>query len=136
MDFAADHPAMDRAGHLKAVNQGTHWLAEVDGEAAGFCCAYRLGDMLYIAELAVAAGLQGRGIGRALMDAAIGHARVHFPAACLVTDRRLPWNAPFYATLGFAEWTDPDPAIGVIMEAEHAAGFDPEARCAMILRFG
>jgi hypothetical protein len=58
------------------------------------------------------------------------------PLVSLTTDRTLPWNAPFYARLGFelVEGDDVPPDVQVRLAGQVAAGFDPAQRCAMVVR--
>lgn len=120
--------------HARAIADGTHWVEEQGDAIAGFCCAHAMQKSLYIDELAVGADFQGHGIGRRLMETAIAEARHGFSAVSLITDRTLPWNAPFYATLGFVEWDEPEAAILAELADEEADGFDMTRRIAMILR--
>ena len=136
MEFALDHPPLDRARHERALAEGSLWVADEDGRIAGFLCAHRIDDQLYIDELAVAEPFQRRGLGRALMREAIDHARGRHAAIALITDRELAFNAPFYATLGFVEDEAPHPGVRAELDGEAGDGFDMARRCAMILRLG
>ncbi|MEM8696246.1 MAG: GNAT family N-acetyltransferase [Pseudomonadota bacterium] len=136
MEFAIDDPPLGRDILEAALAGETLWIADQRKARAGFLCGRALGDELYIEELAVAAEFQGFGLGRALMESCIAEARERFAGVSLTTDRELPWNGPFYATLGFVDYADPPPAIAAKLEEEIAAGFDPDRRCAMVLRFG
>lgn len=135
MEFAIDDTPLERTIIREALEQDNLWIAEHDGERAGFLCGRKLDGLLYIEELAVADIYQGLGLGRALMETCIGEAHGRFDGIALTTDRTLPWNAPFYEKLGFRELTDRPPAIARKLQEEVAAGFDPDRRCAMILRF-
>lgn len=82
------------------------WVAPGDDDRpAGFALARPMDNDLYLAEMSVALGLQGRGLGRELLRAVVAHARGAgiFHGVVLTTDRELPWNAPFYRRQGFAE---------------------------------
>lgn len=77
---------------------------------------------------------QGRGIGRALVAAVTAEGRQRrLSAVTLTTFRNIPWNAPFYARLGFIE------VAGAAMNARLAAVLKHELRrgltdrCAMSL---
>lgn len=113
-----------------AIARGDVWLTE----DAGRPVAYLIGDVLdgdfYIDQLSVAQSHQRQGLGRLLIDAALGAAagRGH-RAATLTTDRSLPWNAPYYARLGFATLDDADTPPQ--LAARLASQRDPERRCAM-----
>jgi len=50
------------------------WLAEDDGEMAGFALSWVCGPLWFLAELFVAPGRQGQGIGNELLDRTLQHA--------------------------------------------------------------
>ncbi|CAG9165006.1 hypothetical protein LMG23992_00152 [Cupriavidus laharis] len=50
------------------------WLAEDDGEIAGFALSWVCGRLWFLAELFVAPGRQGQGIGNELLDRTMQHA--------------------------------------------------------------
>jgi len=120
------------AAHLSA---GLLWVAEAPGAGlVGFLAAERQDDGLYVAEVDVRSGNQRQGIGRRLMQAVIDRARSDgLPSLTLTTFRRIPWNAPFYRSLGFREL---EPAempshLAAKVAAETAGGL--EDRCGMWL---
>lgn len=133
MEFAMDDPPLDRATLEQALSCNTLWIAEHEGARAGFLSGTPLERLLYIDELAVASAYQGLGLGRALMETGIAAARGRFDRIALTTDRELAWNGPFYARLGFEEWSGPPAAIAAKLEEEIAHGFDAGRRCAMQL---
>lgn len=51
------------------------WVAEADGEMLGFAFSWVCGDLWFLAELFVAPGQQGRGIGNELLTRTFEHAR-------------------------------------------------------------
>ncbi len=51
------------------------WVAEADGEILGFALSWVCGDLWFLAELFVAPGQQGRGIGNELLARTFEHAR-------------------------------------------------------------
>lgn len=53
---------------------GGLWVAEDDGEILGFTFSWVCDDLWFLAELFVAPGQQGRGIGNALLTRALAHA--------------------------------------------------------------
>lgn len=123
-------------GHWEAVlAEGLLWVAAdpTDGPV-GFLAGERLDEGLLVAEVDVRETHQQRGIGRRLMQAAIDRARADGLAdVTLTTFRHIPWNAPFYRSLGFVE-IEPDalPAsLAAILADEASNGF--EDRCAMRL---
>ncbi len=50
------------------------WVAEADGEIVGFALSWVCGDLWFLAELFVAPGQQGRGVGNELLARAFAHA--------------------------------------------------------------
>lgn len=137
MDFARADPPSDPATLGAALAEGLLWVAEADGAVAGFLLAESAPPDLYLRELAVAGHAQRRGLGHALLEAAVAHAAaLGCPAVLLTTDRTLPWNAPFYARHGFAVVEDDaiPPLPRHRLAAQVAAGFDPAWRCAMVRR--
>jgi GNAT superfamily N-acetyltransferase len=66
-----------------------------------------------------------KGTGRALVEAAIGWAVGDgYSGITLTTFRDVPWNAPFYRTLGFTEVDQPAPTLAAIRAHEVAVGLD------------
>jgi len=55
----------------------------------------------------------------------------------LTTFRDVPWNAPFYASVGFAivEGEDARGALQTYLDREASRGLDPARRCAVVLLF-
>jgi ribosomal protein S18 acetylase RimI-like enzyme len=51
------------------------WVAEADGEIVGFALSWVCGDLWFLAELFVAPGHQGHGIGNELLARTLEHAR-------------------------------------------------------------
>ena len=51
------------------------WVAEADGEIVGFALSWVCGDLWFLAELFVAPGHQGRGVGNGLLARTLEHAR-------------------------------------------------------------
>ena len=115
--------------HLAA---GTLWVAEVEGSLAAFLAALAHGRRLHIDEFDVQRDLQGQGIGRRLLAHAIDWAKAEgFNTMSLTTFRNIPWNAPFYESVGFLDWP-PDEAPASIRQALlKEAAFGLKDRCAM-----
>ena len=64
-----------RTSHLLATDPGGCWVAEQDGAMAGFAISARRDLLWLLASYAVRTDLQGRGIGRPLLDAALAYSR-------------------------------------------------------------
>jgi GNAT superfamily N-acetyltransferase len=85
------------------LSAGLLWVAEDPAAGpVGFLAAERQDGGLYVAEVDVVITHQRQGIGRRLMQAAIDWARGEGLAnLTLTTFLDIPWNAPFYRSLGF-----------------------------------
>lgn len=84
---------------------GTLWVGEIDGGVEAFLGATAHGDRLHIDEFAVARDHQGKGLGRLMLDRMIAQARASgFRRLSLTTFRSVPFNGPFYASVGFRMW--------------------------------
>ena len=64
-----------RTQHYLATDPGGCWVAEADGEMIGFATSFNRELMWILASYAVRPGLQGHGIGKALLAAALHHGR-------------------------------------------------------------
>jgi len=60
-----------RIAHLQRTDPDGAWVAEHDGEPAGLALALVRDGMWFLSLLVVKPGLQGKGIGRALLDASL-----------------------------------------------------------------
>jgi GNAT superfamily N-acetyltransferase len=112
----------------------TLWVAEIDGTVCAFLAASRHGGRLHIDEVDVRREAQGRGVGRRLMNHAIAWARRRkLGELTLTTFLDVPWNAPFYRSLGFEAWAEGEapPELIAKVAAEKARGL--KNRCAMRL---
>ncbi len=148
MDFPANTAPNHRGDLMTAIERALMWVArsadpdpdsadENDRPIVGFLFAEPVAGGFYLRELAVATAAQRHGHGRALMLAGIEAARARGePLIMLTTQRNLPWNAPFYAGLGFRIVEDDDIPIEARrrLVRQFAAGFDPATRCAMVMR--
>jgi GNAT superfamily N-acetyltransferase len=66
---------VERTLHLLRTDPGGCWVAEVDGEMVGFATSLTRELMWILASYAVRPALQGQGIGKALLAAALQHGR-------------------------------------------------------------
>lgn len=107
------------------ANDGRLLVAEVEGRIAGYLVALVFPETLHVEQVTVDPEFSGRGIGAALLNALPG--LVPHPGAAaltLTTFREVPWNAPYYARLGFVEVpeVDWDTAISAVVAEERNKG--------------
>ncbi|EHK64154.1 GNAT family N-acetyltransferase [Achromobacter arsenitoxydans] len=136
LEWIAGDGVLPVATHQRLIAQRTVWVAQAQsGALCGFVDAEVCGDELHIWELAVDAGHQQMGIGGRLMRAACQHARAAgLSAVTLTTFRDLPWNAPWYARLGFREAdAPPGSRLADVLAAEAAHGLPAQRRVALRL---
>ena len=141
--FSADDlpPALryrvtDRALLREAQRDGRLWVALAAARPVGFALAEVADGQGYLSEIDVHPEHARQGLGTRLVRAVIDWAAAR-PFACvlLVTFRHLPWNAPFYARLGFVALPDDEvgPELRESIIEEGAAGIDTAKRIAMRL---
>ncbi|MGF1456267.1 MAG: GNAT family N-acetyltransferase [Alphaproteobacteria bacterium] len=130
---------VDTAGvqSLKALNagvaEGLLWVATAHGAPVGFALGEGRQDQLYLAEVSVHPEHGRKGLGRSLVSAVCREAveRRLLPVV-LSTFRALPWNAPFYARLGFTDLAEADRRPWHrALRAKEARSMDIRHRCLM-----
>ncbi|WP_030219655.1 GNAT family N-acetyltransferase [Streptomyces bikiniensis] len=114
--------------------------ARVAADAADRPVAYLLIDPVdgaaHIEQVSVHPDAARRGVGRALIEhLAVTAGEEGLTALTLTTFAEVPWNAPYYARLGFRPLTDSDPALTeglrAIVHAEAAHGLAAWPRVCM-----
>ncbi|MBB4821694.1 GNAT family N-acetyltransferase [Pseudomonas solani] len=118
--------------------EGRLWVAQDSGGmAVGFALVEVLGGIALLAELDVLPALGRRGIGRRLIAAARdwAEARGH-EALYLTTFADLPWNAPYYARLGFRPLEEDELHDELIRRLREEEAFGLANRVAMQLCLG
>ncbi len=122
--------------HRTYCAAGRLWVAvDADNQPVGFAVASVLDDCGHLEEIDVHPAHGRRGIGRALIEQVCAWARTSgYAALTLTTERDVPWNAPYYARLGFAIIPDDDlsPGLDARMTAVEAYGLQRATRVAMI----
>lgn len=143
-----------RVGMPELVDAPVLSLAEVEEYAAagfvavaeharegvvGFVVARPLGGAAHVQELDVHPDHGRQGLGRALLDRALAWAgESGFGLVTLSTFRDVPWNAPFYARVGFRAIA-PDqatPELRALRAREPGWGLDIGRRVLMVLPLG
>jgi GNAT superfamily N-acetyltransferase len=119
----------------EAAREGMLWVAFApDGRPAGFALVDLVDGTPHLDEIDVHPDHGRRGIGTALIETVCTWAvDCGFAALTLSTFRHLPWNAPFYARLGFAEITEDAWGSGLraLRRSEKAIGLDLARRVFM-----
>ncbi|MCA9576645.1 MAG: GNAT family N-acetyltransferase [Sandaracinaceae bacterium] len=137
IELAYEHPFVqaELARWAACTREGRVLLAEVDGQAVGFAAYARVDGLAYLDQLAVRCAFMRRGIGRALVDAVVTAVQADGASALwLTTYAHLPWNGPYYGTLGFVrvEETACGPELRALLEEQRAALPAPDQRVAMV----
>ncbi|MDD2058325.1 GNAT family N-acetyltransferase [Pseudomonas sp. GD03860] len=135
LQHIASSPVLDADRHLDFILRQHEWVAvDAQDRPLGFLCGQDCGEDWHIVELSVHQAAQGRGLGRRLIATAADWARASgYAGLTLTTFARVPWNAPFYARLGFECLTAEHCSdfLQRQLAAEHAHGL--RDRCAMRL---
>jgi GNAT superfamily N-acetyltransferase len=135
--WIADGDDLPVEHHLRLIPQRTCWVVvDKQDHPIAFLSAEVLVEELHIWEVSVRLDRQGAGIGRKLIQHAIQEAKVRgLAAVTLTTFRRVTWNEPFYARLGFKTLSNQEAGdrLNQILRSEIKRGFPAERRCAMRL---
>lgn len=121
-------------GEARAAQPGFLLVAEVDDVVVGFAHALDLDGHLHLEQLAVHPDHGRRGVGTALVRAALGEARARgHEQLTLSTYADVPWNAPFYRRLGFRELDVLPPHLATLREEERSLGLERHGRRLMMV---
>jgi len=118
-----------------AVDAGLLWVGVTDAQPVGFAQVRLLeAGRAHLDELDVHPDHGRRGVGRRLVRAVCDWAAAsQLDGVTLSTFRGPPWNAPFYASMGFRALTDDEltPALRRLVAQETRRGLDPTQRVVM-----
>lgn len=135
MTDVAEHPPPAVEVFEEFRQAGQLWVSVDDADKpTGFVFVKLVDDGVHIEQVSVHPDQQGHGIGRELIEyVALWAAEQGIPALTLSTFRSVPWNAPYYARLGFTEIPAAEltPGLSEILAAETAFGLDPAERVFM-----
>jgi GNAT superfamily N-acetyltransferase len=119
----------------RAQREGRLWVALADDVPVGFAHVEVIEpEAAHLEEIDVHPDHGRRGLGAQLIRAVCQWAaRTGYGAVTLTTFRDLPWNAPFYARLGFDVVTPAhlSAPLRAIVEDEMRRGLDPARRVVM-----
>jgi GNAT superfamily N-acetyltransferase len=111
------------------------WVApDALDRPVGFAYAVELDGRLHLEEMDVHPAHGRRGLGKALVEEVCKEARRRGRAVSLSTFRAVPWNAPFYARLGFRQLEESEltHCLRRLRADEARKGLPPEARTLMV----
>jgi GNAT superfamily N-acetyltransferase len=133
-DVAA-HDPFTPAELAAYVAAGRSWVAvDPDGTILGYAVADVLDGAGHLEQVSVRPEAQGRGIGRALVEAVEAWARGEgFDAVTLTTFTDVAWNAPLYAHLGYRALAADELGVELAQrrDDETRHGLDPTRRACM-----
>lgn len=122
------------------VRAGRAWVVEGDADLpVGYAVVDVVDGNAHLEQISVHPDAGRRGLGTALVQHVCAWARDHgYPAVTLTTFADLPWNAPFYAKLGFGVLTEDElgPELRALRDDETAHGLDPDLRVCMSAPLG
>lgn len=114
------------------IAEGGLLVAADAGEPVAFVMFREIEGCAYVEQIDVLPSHAGRAIGAALLDAVAAEARGRgLVALTLSTFRDVPFNAPYYRRLGFADVDALTPAMRQIRHEHEARGLDETARLFM-----
>ncbi|RZK84470.1 MAG: GNAT family N-acetyltransferase [Methylobacterium sp.] len=128
----ADDEPTDAATLAQRIGAGGLLVAEQDGEAVAFVMFRQVEGCGYIEQIDVLPSHERLGIGARLIEAVGEVARGRgWPALTLSTFKDVPFNAPYYRRLGFADVEVLTPGMAEIRAEHEARGLDEASRVFM-----
>jgi ribosomal protein S18 acetylase RimI-like enzyme len=130
----ADDPPFTPEELAPYVDAGRAWVATDGGTVVGLAVATVIGGDAHLEEVDVARAAGRRGHGSRLVETVAEWARAAgLAGVTLTTFRDVPWNAPWYARLGFEVVAGEalTPALRELCADEAARGLAPELRVVM-----
>jgi predicted N-acetyltransferase YhbS len=129
--LAEDEPT-DAATLAARIASDGLLVAEEGGEVVAFVMFREVEGCGYIEQIDVLPSYARRGIGARLIEAAAEAARSRgWPALTLSTFKDVPFNAPYYRRLGFADVEVLTPGLAAIRAEHEARGLDESMRVFM-----
>ncbi|WP_327721688.1 GNAT family N-acetyltransferase [Streptomyces sp. NBC_00490] len=133
-EIADDEPlTVDELARYR--HAGMAWVAADDADTpVAYLIADSVDGNLHVEQVSVHPDSARRGIGRLLLDHLAAQATSQgVPALTLTTFTEVPWNAPYYARLGFRILDDSrqTPGLREIRRREAAQGLDRWPRACM-----
>lgn len=136
MDDVAAHAPAAATVLAAYIRGGRAWIAETDEQPMGYALADVVDGCGHMEQVAVHPLYGRQGLGRMLIQAVVDWATEGgMPALTLLTFREVPWNGPYYASLGFRPLADAElgPELMALRAHESELGLDRDTRFAMRL---
>ena len=132
-DIADDEPPPIE--HLASYQQAERaWVAVVDGEVVAYLILDVVAGAAHIEQVSVDPRHGRQRIGQRLIETAADWARARgLRELTLTTFADVPWNAPYYARLGFTALSEAElsPELAAVRRLEQERGLDRWPRVAM-----
>jgi len=136
LQSVADMPASPPEYYKQLPGLSVVFLACTGEQVVGFVICLVVDGQAHLKELSVMRCHMKKGIGRRLVATSIEWAKAkNFQWLTLTTYRDIPFNAPFYLSLGFTSFETGEtwPCLSSIRENEKKTGLDIKARVCMRL---
>jgi GNAT superfamily N-acetyltransferase len=135
MDGVADDDPPSAEDLMAYQRDGRAWVVADEGDrAVAYLLVGQVDQNAHIEQVSVHPGHARRGLGRALIDQAEAWAATHgLEGLTLTTFADVPWNAPYYARLGFRTLAVDEMTTGLrgVRAQEAALGLDAWPRVTM-----
>jgi GNAT superfamily N-acetyltransferase len=116
----------------QAVDEGLLFVVDIAGSAVGFATCSLMNNRLHLDELSVHPDHGRRGYGRALVQKVIDTALERaLDGVSLTTFADIPWNAPFYASMGFRTLPEAEQDVALLEALAHERAIGLTERVAM-----
>lgn len=110
-----EHDVLSRELLEKGMNDGLLYVAELDGAVIGFASAFVRESYFHLGQVSVTPKCGRRGAGRRLVQRVIDEAKTReFPGVTLTTYGSVPWNRPFYESMGFVVLGEEEMDAGLV----------------------
>ncbi len=134
MTDVADHEPTPASIFEDRARDGLLYVALLADTVAGFLIWSPMDGQAYIEEVSVDPAHAGHKLAARMIDRLDEDIRGRHPAITLTTFRHVPWNGPYYATLGFEEFPrdQAGPEHAEAWQEQADAGLDMSKRLFMI----
>ncbi|MDL5160609.1 GNAT family N-acetyltransferase [Actinomycetospora sp. Odt1-22] len=127
MDLVADDDPPPAEVLREFVEAGRAWIVATDGDVVAYLLTEIVDGCAHVEQVTVHPRYAHRRLGRSLVEHLAGWARSRgLPALTLTTYRDVPWNGPYYESLGFHWLSDDEITAGLraLREQEARRGLD------------